>query len=247
MNWDCLTFAAAGKGLSFPLGLHSPPICLAEIQLLTACPQARAQQAAEPGQGLLAAKREWCCIHIFGTSLPVPAHMVLLPCFLPSFSSGTLQVLPGTNLSLQNGIALECYGTGNMPVWLQGWWSFYCLFCASEHWWDVVQFTPQTTEQQGEADREHHYRWWQQQNFDWQVSKPALQSHMLLCKIKCCRKQTQARTTDEGSILNITSNVVGSPLDSYWFKSLHENYQRECDLSQYLVVTSPHDFQRVVF
>lgn len=61
MNWDCLTLAAAGKGLSFPLGLHS----LADIQVLTACPQDRAQQAAEPGQGLPPAKRKWCCIYIF--------------------------------------------------------------------------------------------------------------------------------------------------------------------------------------
>lgn len=116
MHWDCLTLAAAGKGLSFPPGLHSPPICLAEIQALTAHPQARPQQAAEPGQGLPAAKREWCCIHFFW-------HIISCSCpYGPASSPASalplLRSFQG-QLSLQNGISLQCYGTGNMPVWLQ--------------------------------------------------------------------------------------------------------------------------------
>lgn len=76
MNRDSLTLAAAGKGLSFPFRLHSRPIFFAEIPVLTARLQASGQQAAEPGQGLPAAKRKST---FFGTSFPAPAHRFLLP------------------------------------------------------------------------------------------------------------------------------------------------------------------------
>lgn len=121
MNWDCLILAAAGKVLPFPLGPHSPPIC-----------KASGTHCIPPGQvstGSRAMTGAPCCQKRTVLHRHFLAHHFLfLPiwsCSFSTFSSAIPQVHSGTSPSLQNGISLQYYGTGNMPTWLQR--SFYLL------------------------------------------------------------------------------------------------------------------------
>lgn len=123
MNWDCLILAAAGKVLPFPLGPHSPPICLARVQALTASPPDQVSTGSRAMTGAPCCQKRTVLHRHF-----LAHHFLFLPiwsCSFSTFSSAIPQVHPGTIPSLQNGISLQCYGTGNMLVWLQR--SFYLL------------------------------------------------------------------------------------------------------------------------
>lgn len=158
-------------------------------------------------------------------------HLLCLPvrsCFLPAPALPLLRPFQEQSRVFTT-VCFTMEKELNMPVWLQtAAIILSLLFCASEHSWGVLQLTPEMTEQHKEGltwvviTGEVAMGFWLAS-----VANPAIQCHISLRKLKCHRNQAQARTADEGTILNITYNTVGPPLISYKFKSLDENRQRE--------------------